>query len=257
MDDAALLAALPHTTVFARVSPEDKARIVRAERLRGSDVAFLGDGVNDAVALHAADVGVSVDSATDVAKDAADVLLLEKDLGVLADGVTEGRRVFANTIKYLLMGTSSNFGNMFSAAGASALLTFLLMLPSQIPLNNLIYDLTQVAIPPTGSTWNSSPGRCTGTWPGSAGSCSPSGRSARCSTSSPSPCCCRWYTPGRSSFALAGSSSRWRRRRWWCSSSARTAARPGEAGPVPCSRSRYSPGSPWRRSCRTRRWRGR
>lgn len=117
LDDAALQAALPHTTVFARVGPDDKARIVRAQRAAGTDVAFLGDGVNDAIALHAADVGISVESATDVAKDAADVLLLEKDLGVLAGGVTEGRRIFANTIKYVLMGTSSNFGNIFSAAG--------------------------------------------------------------------------------------------------------------------------------------------
>ena len=133
--------------MFARVSPEHKARIVRVQRRSGRGVAFLGDGVNDALALHAADVGISVDSATDVAKDAADVILLEKDLGVLADGVAEGRRIFANTIKYVLMGTSSNFGNMFSAAGASLFLSFLPMLPSQILLNNLLYDTSQLAIP--------------------------------------------------------------------------------------------------------------
>ncbi len=147
MDDSELSAAITASTVFARVSPQDKARIVRAQRRSGGGVAFLGDGVNDALALHAADVGISVDSATDVAKDAADVILLEKDLDVLADGVTEGRRIFANTIKYVLMGTSSNFGNMFSAAGASLFLKFLPMLPSQILLNNLLYDSSQLAIP--------------------------------------------------------------------------------------------------------------
>jgi Mg2+-importing ATPase len=145
--DDALAAAIPATTVFARVSPEHKARLVRLQRPAVGGVAFLGDGVNDALALHAADVGISVDSATDVAKDAADVILLEKDLDVLADGVVEGRRIFANTIKYVLMGTSSNFGNMFSAAGASLFLTFLPMLPSQILLNNLLYDTSQLAIP--------------------------------------------------------------------------------------------------------------
>ncbi|MFD1321053.1 magnesium-translocating P-type ATPase [Micromonospora sonneratiae] len=145
--DGDLPATVAATTIFGRVGPDDKARIVHAQRSVGADVAFLGDGVNDAVALHTADVGISVDTATDVAKDAADVLLLEKDLGVLAQGVTEGRRAFANTIKYILMGTSSNFGNMFSAAGASTFLSFLPLLPSQILLNNLIYDLTQVAIP--------------------------------------------------------------------------------------------------------------
>jgi Mg2+-importing ATPase len=102
LDDVQLAEAIRNTTVFARVSPEQKARIVRVQRRSGGDVAFLGDGVNDALALHAADVGISVDSATDVAKDAADVILLEKDLNVLADGVTEGRRIFANTIKYVL-----------------------------------------------------------------------------------------------------------------------------------------------------------
>jgi Mg2+-importing ATPase len=148
LDDAALMEVVDGTTVFARVSPEHKARIVKAHRTDGGGgVAFLGDGVNDALALHAADVGISVDSGTDVAKDAADVILLEKSLDVLADGVEEGRRIFANTLKYVLMGTSSNFGNMASAAGASLFLPFLPMLPSQILLGNLLYDTGQLAIP--------------------------------------------------------------------------------------------------------------
>jgi Mg2+-importing ATPase len=147
LDDPALAAALPGTTVFARVSPEQKARVIKVARTLHTDVAFLGDGVNDAVALHAADVGISVESGTDVAKDAADIVLLDKDLAVLADGVIEGRRIFANTMKYVLMATSSNFGNMFSAAGASLFLSFLPMLPSQILLNNLLYDVGQLAIP--------------------------------------------------------------------------------------------------------------
>ena len=147
LDDAAFDAATRDRTIFARISPEQKARLITSARRTGRSVGFLGDGVNDALALHAADVGISVDTATDVAKDAADVVLLEKDLGVLASGVAEGRRIFANTIKYVLMGTSSNFGNMFSAAGASAVLTFLPMLPSQILLNNLLYDTSQLAIP--------------------------------------------------------------------------------------------------------------
>ncbi len=147
MDDEALAAAAQHTTIFARVSPEQKARLVALLRRTGRAVGYLGDGVNDALALHKADIGISVDTATDVAKDAADVLLLEKDLDVLADGVSEGRRIFANTIKYVLMGTSSNFGNMFSAAAASAVLSFLPMLPGQILLNNLLYDAGQLTIP--------------------------------------------------------------------------------------------------------------
>jgi P-type Mg2+ transporter len=147
LDDVALEQRVATTTIFARVSPEQKSRLIRSHRATGFDVAFLGDGVNDAVALHHADIGISVDSATDVAKDAADIVLLEKDLNVLADGVAEGRRIFANTIKYVLMGTSSNFGNMFSAAAASAFLKFLPMLPSQILLNNLLYDASQMTIP--------------------------------------------------------------------------------------------------------------
>jgi Mg2+-importing ATPase len=147
LDDDALRKLLPQTTIFARVTPEQKSRIIRAERSLGADVGFLGDGVNDAIALHDADVGISVESAADVAKDAADVVLLDKDLGIIANGVVEGRRIFANTIKYVLMGTSSNFGNMFSAAGASLFLSFLPMLPTQILLNNLLYDVSEMTIP--------------------------------------------------------------------------------------------------------------
>ena len=147
LDDAQLTTAVNEATIFARVSPEQKARVLRAQRDAGSAVAFLGDGVNDALALHHADVGISVDSATDVAKDAADIILLEHDLDVLADGVAEGRRIFANTIKYVLMGTSSNFGNMFSVTVAAAFLPFLPMLPFQILLNNLLYDSSQMTIP--------------------------------------------------------------------------------------------------------------
>jgi Mg2+-importing ATPase len=147
LDDARLAATLPQTTIFARVTPEQKSRIIKAQRSLGSTVGFLGDGVNDAVALHDADVGISVETATDVAKDAADIVLLDKDLGILASGVVEGRRIFANTIKYVLMGTSSNFGNMFSAGSASLILSFLPMLPTQILLNNLLYDGSEMTIP--------------------------------------------------------------------------------------------------------------
>ena len=147
LSDDELAAAIGPTAIFARVGPDQKSRIIKVARRTGVDVAFLGDGVNDAVALHAADVGISVEFATDVARDAADIVLLDKDLGVLAEGVREGRRIFANTLKYVMMATSSNFGNMFSAAGASLFLSFLPMLPSQILLNNLLYDAGQLAIP--------------------------------------------------------------------------------------------------------------
>lgn len=139
--------AVARTTVFARVSPEQKKLLVQAAQAGGRDVGFLGDGVNDAPAIRQADIGISVDTATDVAKAAADVVLLEKDLGVLADGVLEGRRTFANTVKYILMATSSNFGNMFSAAGASLFLSFLPMRPTQILLNNFLYDVSELTIP--------------------------------------------------------------------------------------------------------------
>ena len=147
MDDDAVRAALPQTTIFARVSPDQKSRIIRLQQSLGTDVGYLGDGVNDAVALHQADVGISVDSAVDVAKEAADIVLLDKDLGILGAGVAEGRKIFANTIKYVLMGTSSNFGNMISTGTASLILSFLPMLPSQILLNNLLYDSSEITIP--------------------------------------------------------------------------------------------------------------
>ena len=146
MDDASLTTALATATIVARVSPEQKARVVQLLRRAGETVGFLGDGVNDSLALHAADVGISVDTATDVAKDAADVILLEKSLDVIAVGVAEGRRIFANTLKYVFMAASGNFGNMISAAAASAFLPFLPMLPGQILLGNLLYDGSQLAI---------------------------------------------------------------------------------------------------------------
>ena len=147
MDDGQLRDAIGRTTIFARVNPVQKSRLIATTRAGGVEVGFLGDGVNDAVALHDADVGISVEAASDVAKDAADIVLVEKELGILAAGIIEGRRVFANTIKYVLMATSSNFGNMFSAAGASLFLPFLPMLPSQVLLNNLLYDAGEMTIP--------------------------------------------------------------------------------------------------------------
>jgi Mg2+-importing ATPase len=147
MSDPALAAVAERSTVFARVSPTQKNRIVLALRSRGHVVGCVGDGINDAPALRSADVGISVDNAVDVARDAADIILLEKRLSVLHDGVVEGRRAFGNIMKYVLMGTSSNFGNMLSMAGAALVLPFLPMLPLQILLNNLLYDLSQVAIP--------------------------------------------------------------------------------------------------------------
>jgi len=147
LTDAALLARLDATNVFCRVTPPQKSRIIRTLRHKGHVVGYLGDGINDAPSLHAADVGFSVDTAVDVAKEAAAMILLRKDLGVLAEGVREGRRTFANILKYMMMGTSSNFGNMFSMAGAVLFLPFLPMLPIQILLNNLLYDLSETTIP--------------------------------------------------------------------------------------------------------------
>ena len=139
--------AAERTTLFARVSPAHKQRIIEALRSRKHTVGFLGDGINDAPALHAADVGISVDTAVDIAKESADIILLEKSLLVLDEGVLEGRKVFSNIVKYVRMGASSNFGNMFSVLGASVFVPFLPMKPLQILANNLLYDLGQTAIP--------------------------------------------------------------------------------------------------------------
>jgi Mg2+-importing ATPase len=147
LSDNALAARVPSTDLFARVSPDQKTRIIRALQARGHTVGFIGDGVNDAPAIRAAEVGLSVDGATDVARSAADIILLSSDLGVVADGVVEGRRTFANILKYVRMGTSSNFGNMLSMALASLVLPFLPLLPIQILLNNLLYDFSEVGIP--------------------------------------------------------------------------------------------------------------
>jgi Mg2+-importing ATPase len=146
LGDVALARRAERTHVFAEIEPNQKERIVRALRLGGAVVGYMGDGINDASALHAADVGISVNSAVDVAKETADIVLLEKDLEVLCTGVTEGRRTFANTLKYVFMATSANFGNMFSMAGASLFLPFLPLLPTQILLTNLLTDLPETAI---------------------------------------------------------------------------------------------------------------
>jgi Mg2+-importing ATPase len=147
LSDAELGEAAERATVFAKLSPPQKARVIQALQRRGHTVGFLGDGINDAPALRAADVGVSVDTATDVARESADVILLEKSLMVLEEGVIEGRRTFGNTIKYIKMAASSNFGNMFSVLVASVWLPFLPMLPVQLLLQNLLYDLSQTGIP--------------------------------------------------------------------------------------------------------------
>ena len=147
LDPAELAERVRETTLFARVSPLHKQRIIEVLRAQGHVVGFLGDGINDAPALHAADLGISVDSAVDVAKATADMILLEKSLLVLSAGVIEGRKVFANILKYVRMGASSNFGNMLSVVRASALVPFLPMAPVQILANNLLYDLSQTAIP--------------------------------------------------------------------------------------------------------------
>jgi Mg2+-importing ATPase len=147
LSDAALAIHVRNVDAYGRLAPDQKSRIVRALQTQGAVVGFLGDGINDAPALNAADIGLSVDGATGVAQAAADLILLDSDLGVIANGVTEGRRTFANILKYVRMGASSNVGNMLSMAVASVVLPFLPMLPIQILLNNLLYDLSEIGIP--------------------------------------------------------------------------------------------------------------
>jgi Mg2+-importing ATPase len=147
LDQFSLGARAESVNLFCRVTPLQKQRLILALKARGHTVGYMGDGINDAPSLHSADVGLSVDSAVDVAKEAADMIMLERDLRVLHACVLEGRRTFANTLKYILMGTSSNFGNMFSMAGAAMLLPFLPMLPTQILLNNILYDISEIPIP--------------------------------------------------------------------------------------------------------------
>lgn len=147
LSDEALRARLPSTTIFCRVLPQQKARILAALKHAGHVAGFLGDGINDASALNVADVGISVDTAADVAKEAADMVLLDRNLDVVLEGVREGRRTVENVTKYILMGSSSNLGNMVSMAGAALFLPFLPMLPTQVLLNNLLYDLSEVGVP--------------------------------------------------------------------------------------------------------------
>lgn len=147
MEDHALQGLVERVNLFCRVSPSQKNRIILALKKRGHTVGYLGDGINDAPSLHSADIGISVDGAVDVAKEAAVMILLEHDLGVLQKGVVEGRRTFGNIMKYIMMGTSSNFGNMFSMAGGALFLPFLPMLPTQILLNNMLYDISEIPIP--------------------------------------------------------------------------------------------------------------
>ena len=146
MSDAALLRQVSSINVFAEIEPNQKERIIIAMKKAGNVVGYMGDGINDASALHAADVGISVDTGADVAKDAADIVLLEKDLSVLVEGVREGRTTFANTLKYVFMATSANFGNMFSMAGISLFIPFLPLLPKQILLTNLLTDFPEMTI---------------------------------------------------------------------------------------------------------------
>jgi Mg2+-importing ATPase len=195
MTDDELAEALETTHIFARLSPAHKQRIIRGLQHKQHVVGFMGDGINDAPALHVADVGISVDSAVDIAKAAAAVILLEKDLMVLEAGVIEGRKVFVNILKYVRMGASSNFGNMFSVIGASAFLPFVPIAPIQVLNNNLLYYFCQVPIS-TDTFRQKRPSRGRGTSATSKNSSYLSDPSARFSTTRPFSSC--------SMFSVAG-----------------------------------------------------
>jgi Mg2+-importing ATPase len=147
LDEAGFAREVDEANVLARLTPDQKEKVIKTLRAAGHVVGFMGDGINDVLAMKAADVGISVDTAVDVAKESADLILLEKSLLVLEDGIVEGRKVFCNIIKYIKMGASSNFGNMFSMVGSNLILPFSPMLPIQILVNNLLYDMSQVGIP--------------------------------------------------------------------------------------------------------------
>ena len=185
MSDEELADGASATSVFARLVPAHKERIIHALQSKGHVVGFMGDGINDAPALKAADVGISVNTAVDIAKESSDIILLENSLLVLEQGVIEGRRVFGNIIKYIKMAASSNFGNMFSVVGASAFLPFLPMLPIQVLTNNLLYDFSQTTIPTDQvDAGVADQAAQVGDWQASCASCSSSGRSARSSITS-------------------------------------------------------------------------
>ena len=147
MDDSALSDKIEKVNLFCRVNPAQKNRIITLLKSKGHVVGYMGDGINDAPSLHSANLAISVDSGVDVAKQAADIILLKQDLTVIYEGVIEGRKTYGNIMKYIMMMTSSNFGNMISMAGAAIFLPFLPMLPTQILLNNFLYDLSEIAIP--------------------------------------------------------------------------------------------------------------
>jgi Mg2+-importing ATPase len=147
MSDSDLQKEVEKTTIFAKLSPLQKSRVISILKKNGHTVGYLGDGINDAAALREADIGISVDTAVDIAKESADIIMLEKSLLFLGEGVLEGRKTFGNIIKYIKMAVSSNFGNVFSILGASAFLPFLPMMPIQLLIQNLLYDLSQTTIP--------------------------------------------------------------------------------------------------------------